>query len=377
MTFKEMNLRVFRGEPVPHVFFQPRFEPWFARHEQFGSLPQELRGLSLRETYDLVGASMRTVHYYSGQPDPVESGFADDVKISQEQDEVQLRRRYDTPRGPLFETYQLTVDKTWRMVEFAAKKREDLKALRWLLARRVITFSPEKFACGAEFVGDRGEPQFWVPKSPYLALAQQWMKYEDFIYALADCPDEIEDVMSAIDDSYDRLYEELTSSGLLNILNFGENIDMAYLSPEYFERYLIPWYSRRSGQLRQAGIFTHVHIDGYFKPLLPYLAELPFDGLEALTPKPQGDVTLEEMRDHIGDKVLLDGIPAILFMDYHSREDLERCVEDLVRMFHPRLVLGISDELPEGGGEESFERLKWVADWCRKQLREGDKAAGR
>ena len=34
MTIKEMNLRVFRREPIPHVFFQPRFEPWFAWHRQ-------------------------------------------------------------------------------------------------------------------------------------------------------------------------------------------------------------------------------------------------------------------------------------------------------------------------------------------------------
>ena len=40
-----------------------------------------------------------------------------------------------------------------------------------------------------------------MPKSPYLALAQQWMKFEDFIYALADDPQQVEDVMKAIDGS--------------------------------------------------------------------------------------------------------------------------------------------------------------------------------
>jgi len=210
MTFKEMNLCVFRGEALPHVFFQPRFEPWFAWHEQFGSLPSELCGLSLREAYDLVGASMRTVHYYSGQPDPVECHVADEVKTSEEEDRGKLKRRYDTPYGPLFQTFQMTVDKVWRCVEFAAKKREDLPALRWLLAHRVFAFSPEKFESGARFLGDRGEPQFWVPKSPYLALAQQWMRCEDFVYALADYRDEIEDIMTVIDESYDRLYDELT-----------------------------------------------------------------------------------------------------------------------------------------------------------------------
>ncbi len=365
MTLREMNLRVFRGDPIPHVFFQPRFEPWFAWHEQFGGLPPALQGASLRDAYDLIGASMRTVHYYTGQPDPVEVFFGDEVSIVQQRDGHDIRHRYDTPHGALFETVRLTVDQTWRTVEFAAKTPDDLPALRWLLQRRRISFNEEKFRQGADFIGDRGEPQFWVPKSPYFALAQQWMKHRDFIYALADCPREIEDIMRVIDDSYDRLYEQLTACDLLNIINFGENVAMAYLSTRYFEEYVLPWYHRRAGQLREAGIFTHIHIDGHFRPLLPYLADLPFDGLEALTPMPQGDVSLEEMREHMADKVLLDGIPAVLFLDHHSREDLQACTERLVGLFHPRLVLGVSDELPQAGTEESFERLRWVAEYSR------------
>lgn len=365
MTLKEMNLRVFRREPIPHVFFQPRFEPWFAWHRQFESLPEQLRGKTLRDAYDLIGASMRTVHYYTGQPDPIKEVFTDEVKISENREGDTVKVCYDTPHGRLYVTHQYTVDKTWRVVEFAAKTVQDLPALRWLMERRVITFDKDAFRQGAEYIGDRGVPQFWVPKSPYLALAQQWMKFEDFIYALADDPQQVEDVMKAIDDSYDQLYEQLTSSGMLQILNFGENVAMAYFSLEYFERYLLPWYEKRSNQLRNAGIHTHIHIDGYFRPLLPYLKSLPFDGLEALTPTPQGDVTIEEIKEHIGEKVLLDGIPAVLFLDHHSREELLECVERLVKLFYPRLVLGISDELPEGGDEESWERLKLIAEWCR------------
>jgi hypothetical protein len=37
----------------------------------------------------------------------------------------------------------------------------------------------------------------------------------------------------------------------------------------------------------------------------------------------------------------------------------------LVEHFHPRLVLGISDELPEAGDAESFDRLRWVAEWAQ------------
>jgi hypothetical protein len=172
--------------------------------------------------------------------------------------------------------------------------------------------------------------------------------------------------MEAIDDSYDQLYEELPASGLVRILNFGENIHDQLLSPRYFERYLVPFWEKRCGQLRAGGIFTHVHIDGFFRSLLPYLACLPFDGLEALTPQPQGDVSLEEIRAHIGDKVLLDGIPAVLFLPHYSREVLIQTVETIVELFHPRLVLGVSDEVPEGAEpREAIERIRMISDWCR------------
>ncbi|MCZ7544025.1 MAG: hypothetical protein M5R40_11060 [Anaerolineae bacterium] len=67
----------------------------------------------------------------------------------------------------------------------------------------------------------------------------------------------------------------------------------------------------------------------------------------------------------MGDKVLLDGIPAVLFLPTYTREELMATTEKVVKLFHPRLVLGVSDEVPEGADEEAITRLKMVADWCR------------
>ncbi len=362
----EMNLRIFQGREVPHVFFQPRMEPWYAWHREVGTLPAAWEGYSLLELYDELDLSMRYVHYYTGMPNPVQVHHTQSIEVEREQAGETAAIVTKTPHGDLVERQHLTQDNTWRTVEFPVKGTADLPKLRWLLERRRVTFSEQSFEQGSAFIGDRGEPQFWVPKSPYQALCQQWMKLDDFIYALMDAPEEIEEIMELIDRSYDPLYAELTAYEGVRIVNFGENIHEQLLSPAYFERYLIPWYEKRSGQLRDAGVFTHVHIDGFFKNLLPYLADLPFDGLEALTPEPQGDVTLEQMRDHLGDKVLLDGIPAVLFMPTYPEEKLHECVEKLVEYFHPRLVLGISDELPEGGGETSVERVRRVSQYCRR-----------
>ena len=365
LTKRELNVRVFQGAEVPRILWQPRMEPWFAWHEELGGLPEAFQGMSLLEVYDDLDLSMRYVHYYTGMPDPVEQSYTEEVGVRTERlPDGDLLTIRETPHGDLVQRSHETVDKTWRTVDFPVKTRADLKCLKWLFERTVYTFSPDNFEQGSRFVADRGEPQFWVPKSPYQALCQQWMKLDDFIYALADAPDEVVEVMRAIDDSYDTLYEQIVAYGDVRIVNFGENIHDQLLSPAYFERYLIPWYGKRAGQFRENGIFTHVHMDGYYKSLLPYLSGLPFDGIEALTPLPQGDVSLEETKVHIGDKVLLDGIPAVLFLPYYEWDELIECVERVVELFHPRLVLGISDELPEGVDESGIERVRWVSDYC-------------
>jgi hypothetical protein len=370
MTFKQMTLNVFRGEPIPHVLFQPRIEPWYDWHKRFGKMPKRYEGASLLDVFDDLRVSMRYVHYYTGQPDPIVVNYSDKVRIIRQFHETDGTVIYETPYGELAERYTLTSDGSWRKTEFPVKSVDDLRKLRWLYANTNYSFSVDRFNIGAQFMGERGEPQFWVPKSPYQALAQIWMRLEDFIYALVDWTDEVEATMKAIDDSYDRLYEEIIASGVVRILNFGENIHDQLLSPKYFERYLIPFYEKRSNQLRRAGIFTHIHIDGYFKSLLPYLKHLPFDGYEALTPKPQGDVELEELKEHIGDKILIDGIPAIMFIPPFTREELMATVERIVKLFHPRLILGASDEVPQGGGEEAIERVRLISDWCRRQTKD-------
>jgi hypothetical protein len=97
LSLREINLRVFRGLPLPHIFFQPRFEPWYDLHRLEGTLPHEIQELSLLQFYDLLGASMRTVHYYTGQPDPIEISYTDEVKIARATDSSVVIRRLMVP----------------------------------------------------------------------------------------------------------------------------------------------------------------------------------------------------------------------------------------------------------------------------------------
>ncbi len=361
-----MNLAVFEGKPLERVFHQPRIEPWWDLHRQRGTLPKEIEGKGIMEVYDHLGVSMRYMQYYTGLPDPVVREYSKKVKGKWDANDEESVEIIDTPHGQLSRRNKKTIDNTWRCVEFPVKKREDLASLSWFLDNIEISFSKEKFLEGEKTFGDRGEAQFFIPKCPYQSMLLEWVNQQDFFLLLADVPSEVEDVMKKIDERYERFYEEVCAAQVTRIGNFGENLHAQFLPPEYFEKYLLPPWEKRCAQLKKAGIYTHVHLDGYFKPLLKYLKHLPFDGIEALTPEPQGDVSIEVMKEHLGDKVLLDGIPAMYFMPQHTDEELEEATKKIIKLFHPKLVLGISDELPQGTDEVGWERLKWVESYCRE-----------
>ena len=88
--------------------------------------------------------------------------------------------------------------------------------------------------------------------------------------------------------------------------------------------------------------------------------ETGLDAIEAITPVPQGDVTLEQVRDALGDEMfLLDGLPAIYFDDTFEVDTLVECTHKIIELFAPRLVLGISDEISSTG---DIERIRIVGD---------------
>lgn len=352
-----MDLAIFRRQDPGGVLWQPRLEFWYHVNQTRGTLPEHLREASLMDVYDYCQASVR----YFGNG--LRSRYKNVQYTEQWESPKVLRRTWETPIGTLTDTRHYDDLKTTaHNAEYPVKTLDDFRILEFMLQDEEWYWDQEVYEQAVVTVGDRGAPQFYFRRSPIQNLFIREVGFEKTIYWLYDHPDVIQHYVEVATAADDAMMEVICRCPV-QILNLGENIDAHMDPPAIWRKHLLPYYRRRTEQLHAAGKYVHIHVDGAMKPLLPYLRDCPWEGIEAATPLPQGDVTIEEIKQGLGDLILLDGIPALYFLSLYPVEDLIACVKRLVELFYPRLVLGISDEIPPDG---DIERVRLVGELVRE-----------
>ncbi len=268
-------------------------------------------------------------------------------------------RKFITPVGDVSQ-----IEKEGRILDFPVKKIEDLKVIKYIEDQKEFTFSENIYNQAKEEMGDFGLPTSYYFRSPYMKSILSYLGFERTVIYLRKYKQEMEDFFHHLEIIDLNNYRNVITKSPLKLVNFGENIDHNLSSPPYFTKYLMEYYETRLKLLHDANKFAFIHIDGSFKHLLPYLPSMSFDGYEALTPPPQGDVTLEELSKTIGNsgKILLDVIPATLFLKEFKESLLIDKTKQILELFSPNLILGISDELCVGDGR----RLKTVSKIVNK-----------
>ena len=113
--------------------------------------------------------------------------------------------------------------------------------------------------------------------------------------------------------------------------------------------------------MHAAGVKCAVHLDGTVKGLLPKLVRSGFDAIEALTPKPAGDLDIEEIRDlAASDTVILwGGVPGVMFAPPYTWEQMEAHVRRLLDCWQGRpFVMGVADQVPPDGNIEFCRKIR-------------------
>ncbi len=359
----ELNRDIIRGRAGKQVLWQPRILCWYEDRMFSGvGLPAPYTGMTSPQMYRALGCSNRIYEYngcFRKIDDPAVHHSS--RKISALETEHIIETPVGTVRMVLVANTSNygTFPKKWWITEEA-----DMRVFMWMEERCSWIWDQAHYDRTYEEWGDLGLPAVFLPRTNIQSLFLDTMGVEGGIYALYDWPELVEEYFRILDDSHRRLIDVVNASPI-EYINFGDNLHGGILPPDLFKKYLLPAYISRNEQLHRAGKFTFSHWDGDVKPLLPFAKECGLDGIEAITPKPQGDVTLEEMKAALGDKVyLIDGIAAILFDDSWPVSMLVEQTQQLLELFAGKLILGISDEMSSTG---NIERVKLVGrivdDW--------------
>ncbi|NMC05148.1 MAG: hypothetical protein GYA24_08055 [Candidatus Lokiarchaeota archaeon] len=372
---RERILKIYKGERVEQVVWQPRIRFWYTgnhvnarldNHDKSWirydpTIPPTFFGMDMLEVHDALDASIRYCAETLGIglfQVSLKNGSPIKTRGHVEPDGTQVTT-FDTPIGSLTEKH-----KGGYTVEKMVKHVEDLEVMKYIISEQEFSFNIHGFNLAEEVLEGRGIAQAYYKRSPYMSCVLNYLGFETTVLFLRRHKQRIEEFMRFLAEWDDAMYDTIVGSPVV-ILNFGENIDANLTPPRYYREYCIPYYNRRIKQLHDAGKFCHIHMDGSLKDLLPLIKETHFDGIEAATPEPQGDVTVDEIKEGLGDKVLLDGIPATLFMKEFPESRLEDTTRHLIELFGSRLILGVSDELPPNGQIARFKTVSKVVEQMR------------
>ncbi|KXA99885.1 hypothetical protein AKJ40_02265 [candidate division MSBL1 archaeon SCGC-AAA259M10] len=385
---REMILKTFGEEDPGGVVWQPRIENWYDVNKAQGDLPERYQNMDLLEVYDDLDASPRP--YLIPYPSPEDlrgeegwGGFCPQyappvIKIKSKgnvegeirKEEGEIIERWDTPKGRLTRRWkppQTSISA--RVHEYPIKDIEDLDTLEYILEDQQWEFDLDAWKEVKNRIGDRAPIAAIAGRAPLQELHMFFMPYEKAINRLLKSnPKKVKNFLKKALELKSEAFDTLAESPV-ELICLADNLDGRLLGPSLFEEHILPYYQRYAPELKDVGKLIYAHWDGSLRGILNYAQDTKLHGLEALTPKPQGDVTLEEIKEALGDNmVLLDGVPAQLFMPNESEKALEKTVKKILNMFYPNIVLGISDELPP---KANIERVKLVSeivrDWNKKR----------
>jgi len=363
-------MAVYQGRDGEGVVFQPRIKHWFEVNSATGTLPERYQGMYLDEIYRDLDVTPREVWV------PGVRGSAgylalrivegDDVEVwvrqyrgssSEGEPQDYIVTEYRTPKGTIGQLERLTEHGvSVYNVEYFLKDLKDIEVYKYILQERTYQWDQRRYEWGKERYGDTVPLRVNLQRSPLMWLFVGMMGFQRTVTMLWRHPKEMEELLMLHENEFYKMLDVCRGKPIVE-LHFGDNMHQDMCSPPFFKKYMIPFYKRVIPKVHEMGMYATAHWDGFVKQLLPLVKETGLDGLECVTPLPQGDVTLEEMKEGMKGMLLRDGIPAVMMCPWTNLKNLEDHVRKLLKMFYPRLILGISDLTPANA---DIERIKFV-----------------
>ncbi len=366
MTPRQRLLAVYRGQVPDVVPALADLSYWHAAHGGGKFIPGRTDGANadkiprLLELHRQTGAAIHLnlgcfydEHY--GGAVRVVSGIEGDLYC----------HRFETPIGALEEIRRWSpITFSWPIVKRMVQSVEDLKTVRYVFEHIRYTPRWDVFEQASAMVGDLGLPLVQCPYTGLGFLMSRYAGVEQSVFLAADVPDEFEATIAAVNRAHQRVFQ-LLAEGPSEVLIHSDNLSSDVQSPAWLERYSGAYYRTMTRIAHEHGKPLVTHVDGRLRGLLRTLAGMGFDGADAVTPAPWGDLTPQQCRDEAGpDLVLSGGVPPSSFSARVPLGVLDEQIDAWLelRKQSPALAIAPGDQLPPDGEQDRVARMVRAAE---------------
>lgn len=364
MTERERILTVYRGQLPDRVPFLLDLSHWFnQRHNIPFDLSDSMRepNLPLIEYHKKVGAGFYVANRFSCYdivyPDDVVNTVSKKIFARG----LEIVWQIETPIGTIERRRRWEEQSySWCISKWGIRTEQDLRVFEYAMRRARFVPAFERYEKWQQAIDDFGT--LYMP-STYSAmgfLLSLWMGIEKTIYATADMPEVMTDVIGAVNENLLTIIDILCR-GPGEVIFMGDNFSSDIQSPRFFRRWSAPFYREAFKRIKVAGKHSAVHVDGRLRGLLREFSEIGADCIDAVTPYPEGDLTPKECREEAGPNLILSGgVPPAVWVENQSDDDFRKSVLDWleIRKASPRLIAAAGDQVPPFAPEHRIGMMR-------------------
>jgi len=277
-----------------------------------GSMERDLRNLGL-------GLVELGVSVYGVNTPRVRTEMIDDLALflrgyritSTAKKKRQARRSYTGPAGTVSEGFTLGYTPglgEWP-IEWMIKELGDYEIVVQMIDDTEYFPDYEEFSKAEETMGDDGIVIPMTPKSPLQSMLLDLMGYERFSIDYHNHREEFDALYTLFTKKQLEMYNVIADSPAEAIL-LDDNINGVVTNPKLFESYCMPFYEKVAEILHQRDKILLVHCDGKLKCLRDQISKSKMDVVEAFTPPPIGDISIEDAMSAWKGKIIWANFPA-------------------------------------------------------------------
>ncbi len=271
-----------------------------------------------------------------------------------------IKNKIKTKKGEIFEIiatgggYGSSLKK-----EFFLKTRNDYKIFEQLIKEEEIKIEKEMYKEMEDGLGEDGIIVSWVPKTPFQSLLYELIGPKNFAFHLYDFKEEFLNLYNLLFKRYLKICEILSESDF-EFFEIADNITSEMIGLERFKEFIIPVYEKTCEIFHSKNKKIGSHMDGNLKILKEEIEKTKLDFIDAFTPFPDTDLSLEEAKDIWGNKIIVINFPSSIHLK--NEKEIENFTEKLIEQVYPcdKFIINITENVPGKYWEKSFKIINDV-----------------